>query len=165
MKAFHYRLQRVLDAREAMMTRCEMQLADSERELEESRREQAQCHENLANHVTLHATATRNATLSAREHLTQRAWFQHLSDQINQAVKTAIGKFEDVEHKRNALQKALVDHKILEQLSNKERGTWVTKMLKTEQTTLDEQASMAYLRHRGDPLARSGNVLTDRENE
>ncbi|HAS82655.1 MAG TPA: hypothetical protein DCS43_08295 [Verrucomicrobia bacterium] len=148
MSAFHYRLQRVLDAREAMMTRCEMRLAESERELDRCRREQEACDAAMRQQSAKHAATAEKEALSVREHIVHRAWIHHLSDCLTQSVRTAANTLDTVNKRRDELRKALVDHKIMQSLSNKERSAWVANANKKEQIMLDEQATSVFLRNR-----------------
>jgi flagellar biosynthesis chaperone FliJ len=146
MKAFTYRLQRVLDAREAATTHCEIRLAQSERELAKQRGEQERYQQVLHQCTTDHLESTSNRALPAREHLVQLAWKHHLAHRLDQAANAVTKQTATVAQRREDVKKALADKKIIESLSKRERQAWLDKIRKLEQKMQDEQAGIAYSR-------------------
>lgn len=146
MKRFKYSLQRVLDVREAAVSRCEALLAESERSLEARRKERRHCGEALrvaSDHAEKQAE---KKVLPFRECLAHRAWFEHLADRFQQAGRAVTDGLTAVGERRGELQKAMMDHKVIENLSHRERCEWLQRMRYAEQKTMDEVASSSKLR-------------------
>ena len=147
MKRFKYSLQRVLDVREVALNQCEAMLAESQRALRARQAEQRQCGEALrqASEAMVKAPAS---VRPARECLAQRAWFQHLSDRLQRAGHAAQKEADTVDHRRADLQKALMDHKVIENLSRRERCSWLAQLRTAEQKNMDEVAAQTRERQR-----------------
>lgn len=158
MKAFTYRLQRVLDAREAATTHCEIRLAQSERDLAKQRGEQERYQRTLNQCTTEHLESTSKRPLPAREHLVQLAWKHHLANRVDQAINAVTKQVATVAQRREDVKKALIDKKIMESLSKRERQTWLEKIRKLEQNMQDEQAGIAYSRAQHPHAAASRNA-------
>ena len=140
MKRFKYSLQRVLDVREVALNQCEALLAESKRALNARRAEQHLCGEALRQ-ASDAIVKTPSSVHPARECLEQRAWFQHLADRLQRAGQAAQKEVAAVDHRRANLKKALMDHKVIENLSRRERCDWLEQLRQTEQKTMDEVAS------------------------
>ncbi len=160
MKAFTYRLQRVLDAREAATSRCETQLAQSERELAAFRGEQENCQQVLHQCTSAQLEVTTKTTLSAGEHRLQLAWKHHLTDRLDHAIHAVSRQIVTVTKRREDLKKALIEKKVMESLSKRERQAWLEKIGKLEQNIQDEQACIAYSRRKDSHavISRDGRV-------
>ncbi len=141
MKRFKYSLQRVLDVREAAVSRCEALLAESERSLEARRKERRHCGEALRMASGDVEKQAQQKVLPFRECLAHRAWFEHLADRFQRAGRAMTEELAAVGERRDELQKAMMDHKVIENLSHRERCEWLQRMRYAEQKTMDEVAS------------------------
>lgn len=141
MKRFKYSLQRVLDVREAAVSRCEALLAESERSLEARRTERRHCGEALRVASGDVEKQAGKKVLPFRECLAHRAWFEHLADRFQRAGRAMTEELAAVGERRNELQKAMMDHKVIENLSHRERCEWLQRVRYAEQKTMDEVAA------------------------
>jgi flagellar export protein FliJ len=142
MKRFQCSLQRVLDVREAVVTRCEAKLAESERVLQARRRE----HETYTQEIRK-ATVAEGQTTAARpliECKAGRAWLAHLADCVHRAGRAAEKEQVVVGARRADLQKAMMEHKVIENLSRRERYDWLERLRNAEQKDMDEAASQTH---------------------
>lgn len=146
MKAFTYRLQRVLDVRQAATSRCETQLAASRRKLEDDLHQQESCRHVFQQSTAEHMKTSMQEALSARDHRLRQAWTQHLVHCLDQAAYDVSQQTQMVDRCREELQTALTKEKVMERLSNRERQAWMRAFRKQEQNMQDEQAGMAYSR-------------------
>lgn len=143
MKKFPNRLQRVLDAKQAVLSQCEMQLADAQRKLQQYHSQQEACLQRVRQHEDV---AKEGVTRPVREHMLSRAWFHHLVHKLEEAIKTSEKQKTTVQAKREALKNALVDCRIMENLTARQRLTWVKDMQRLEQKQMDENALLSYMR-------------------
>lgn len=139
MSHFTYNLQRVLDAREARTSLCEVKLAQSQRRLEGFREQQRTCQEDLQRQAGNQAADTR-AAQPAHELRTARAWMLHLASQVDQSMRNVIGQLEHVHKHREELKTSLMEKKIIENHAKRQRRNWMEQARKREQKNLDEQA-------------------------
>ncbi len=155
MKRFKYSLQRVLDVREAAVSRCEALLAESERSLETRRKERRHCGEALKDASAHAEEQAGHKTIPFQECLAQRAWFEHLADRFQRAGLAVTKEATVVGDRRNDLKKAVMDHKVIENMSHRERCEWLQRMRYAEQKVMDEvAASSGRRRALFDPDAR-----------
>ena len=147
MKRFKYSLQRVLDVREVALNQCEALLAESKRALHARQAEQRQCGDALRQ-ASEAIVKNPSSVHPARECLEERAWFQHLADRLQRAGQAAQKAVVAVDHRRANLKKALMDHKVIENLSRRERCTWLEQLRHAEQKSMDEVAAQTRERHR-----------------
>lgn len=148
MKRFKCSLQRVLDVREAVVSRCEAQLAESERALAARRAEQeayrAALSEASRREVETHMRQPTRPVAECRAH---RAWYEHLTDCLHRTHRAAEQEHGRVNQRRAELQKAMMDQKVIENLSQRERYDWLERLRRSEQKDMDEAASQRQ-RHR-----------------
>lgn len=159
MKRFRCSLQRVLDVREAVVSRCEAQLAESERELAARKAEQEACAEALrrASHQEVE-TQARQPTRSVGECRAHRAWYEYLTDCLHRSHHAAEQEHGRVHQRRTELQKAMMDQKVIENLSKRERYDWLERLRRAEQKDMDEAASQQQRKKQHssvDPLSRT----------
>lgn len=148
MKAFKYKLQRVLDARDAVVSRCQCLLSDSERLLNQHHSRQRSCLSALQESKDIHARQMENQKIKARECRIRQTWINNLENQLSRAVNAANTQLHKVNNHRQALQVALIDRKIMENLSKREQKEWLAEIRKTDQKVTDEQGSYIYLKNR-----------------
>ena len=141
MKRFKYSLQRVLDVREVTVTRCEAMLAGSERSLQARKTEERQCGSALQQAADQIVDVAKKKTVPSHECLVQEAWVQHLADRLQQAAKATKKETVAVDNRRTELKKAMMEHKVIENLSRRERSDWAERMRIAEQKSMDEIAS------------------------
>ena len=141
MKRFKCSLQRVMDVREVAVSQCEAMLAESNRALNARRAEHYKCHEELHLASEKILAESEKSVQPFRECLAQRAWFQHLSDRLQHAAQATQKESAKVDVRRANLKKALLEHKVIENLSRRERCDWLEQLRQTEQKTMDEVAS------------------------
>ena len=141
MKRFKCSLQRVLDVREVAVNQCEALLAESNRALNARQAEHRQCGEELHRASEKILADARRAGRPFRECLAERAWFQHLSERLQSAGKATRQESAAVDARRSNLQKAMLEHKVIENLSRRERCDWLERLRQAEQKSMDEVAS------------------------
>ncbi len=141
MKRFKCSLQRVMDVREVAVSQCEAMLAESNRALNARRAEHQKCDAELHQASETITAGTGKTVQPFRECLAQRAWFQHLSDRLQHAAQATQKESAKVDVRRANLKKALLEHKVIENLSRRERCDWLEQVRQTEQKTMDEVAS------------------------
>lgn len=139
MSHFTYNLQRVLDAREAKTSLCEVKLAQSQRRLEAYRQHEQACKEDLQRQACNQAADTREAK-PAHELRTARAWMLHLANQVDQSMRNVISQLEHVHKQREELKTSLMEKKIIENHAKRQRRNWMEQARKREQKNIDEQA-------------------------
>ena len=160
MTRFKYRLQRVRDARDAMVSRCEVMLAEAERAVEQCRREHDGYQNAIVSMTHSHAEELTQDAFKARDHAAHGAWVSHLVDGMHRAARAMAGASKRADTRREELAKALMDSKILENMSRRERALWVARMLKQEQQLLDEQGGARWLAQMREKAAdRDGSVM------
>ena len=149
MKRFKYSLQRVLEVREVAVSRCEAILAGSERRLRDRQEEERHCGAALgvASDELVRAAASKNVR-PAHECIAQRAWVEHLADRSRSAAVASQKQSAAVDKHRSELRKAMVDHKVIENLSHRERAEWLADVRRTEQKFMDEIAAQGIERRR-----------------
>jgi hypothetical protein len=161
MKKFPEPMKRVQDARHALLNRCEVLLADAERKRLQSMQHKEQC----ASDIRTHADAPRpNGKYSPKDLLLERAWFSHLMQQLEHAMDDCDKKDAQVTQQRNALNKALQDCKIIENLTRRQKKQWNLLVQKTEQQEQDENAVITYTRRQqgyGIPATSEPSIQED----
>ncbi|NLG35737.1 MAG: hypothetical protein GX548_10330 [Lentisphaerae bacterium] len=141
MKRFRYSLQRVLDIRELAVTQCEAMLAESKRALQARQAEEHQFGSAMRKASDdILSTSTRTPQPS-RDCAAQRVWFQYLADCHQQAVQATRQEDERVDQRRAKLTRAMLEHKVIENLSRRERCEWLERLRLAEQKTMDEVAA------------------------
>ena len=145
MKKFPYPMKRVHDARVALLNRCEALLAEAERNRLISQQRKEQCVAEIKKHA---ATSYATGQHDASKLLHERIWFKHLMQQLDQAIHHHSEQEETVTEKRNSLNKALQNCKIIENLTQRQKKVWVYQELKAEQQEQDENATLAFARKR-----------------
>jgi flagellar export protein FliJ len=149
MKRFKYSLQRVLDVREVAVTRCEATLAGSERSLQVKKSEESRCHKALRQAAETVGDKTKpNLVLPSHECIAERAWLEHLSDRVHRAAHATQKQIATVDAHRRELAKAMLDHKVIENLSHRERAEWLENVRIAEQKSMDEIASQTIERRK-----------------
>lgn len=148
MKRFKCSLQRVMDVREVAVSQCEAMLAESNRALNARRAEHRQCGEDLQRASENIENEAKQPVQPFRECLAQRAWFHHLADRLRGAAQATQKESAAVTVRRNNLQKALLEHKVIENLSRRERCDWLNHQRQTEQKTMDEVAAGTHERRK-----------------
>ena len=146
MKRFKYSLQRVMDVREVAVSQCEIKLAESNRALNARRAEHRQCGEDVRQAAEEISAETATPVQPFCKCLAQRAWFEHLADRLQCAWRAAQQESATVDTRRTNLKKAMLAHKVIENLSRRERCTWLELVRQTEQKTMDEVASGTHAR-------------------
>ena len=141
MKRFKCSLQRVMDVREVAVSQCEAMLAESNRALNARRAEHRKCDEELHRASEKIMAESEKSAQPFHECLAQRAWFQHLSERVQHAAQATQKESAKVDIRRANLKKALLEHKVIENLSRRERCDWLEQLRQTEQKTMDEVAS------------------------
>ncbi len=141
MKRFKYSLQRVMDVREVAVSQCEIMLAESNRALNACRAEHHQCVEDIRHAADDMMTEAETPVQPFRKCLAERAWFVHLSDRLHRAWRATQKESATVDTRRTNLKKAMLAHKVIENLSRRERGHWLELMRQTEQKNMDEVAA------------------------
>ena len=145
MKKFPYPMKRVHDARIALLNRCEALLAEAERKRLLSLEHKEQCIAEIQKHAaTSHATGQHAAAKLLRE----RIWFEHLMQQLDQAIHKHSEQEASVLEKRNSLNKALQNCKIIENLTQRQKKAWLQQELKAEQQEQDESSVITFARKR-----------------
>ncbi len=146
MKAFSFRLDRILKLREDAEQRQARVMGDASRaeaELEDLCREQTSHLESVGNRATPAPGLRTSAGMLRILHLTSSAAASQL-DQAEMARDDAT-KVADVE--RDRLAAARRDRKTLERLKEQKQGQWRQDAIRDERKTMDEIAS----RTRGEP--------------
>ena len=141
MKRFKCSLQRVLDVREVAVNQCEALLAESNRALNARKAEHRRCGEELHRASEKIQADAQRAGRPSHECLAERAWFQHLAERLQHAGKATQQESAAVETRRGNLKKAMMEHKVIENLSRRERCAWLEQMRMTEQKAMDEVAA------------------------
>lgn len=140
MKQFSYPLQRVLDAREAKTNLCEAKLSQSIQLVEKARRQQQICKEALQDHARRMVDAITHPSV-ARDLRSARAWMLHLSSQLDRSKQLIEESLKTVDQRRTELKQSLIEKKIIENHSKRQRQIWLEQTRKTEQKLIDEQAT------------------------
>ena len=148
MKRFKCSLQRVMDVREVAVSQCEIMLAESNRALNARRAEHRQCGEEIRQAAEEILAKTANPVQPSRDCLAQRAWFQHLADRLQRAGQATQKESANVDSRRTILKKAMLEHKVIENLSHRERCTWLERLRQSEQKSMDEVASETHQRRK-----------------
>ena len=148
MKRFKNSLQRVLDVREVVVTQCEAMLAESKRQLQLRQIEERHV-QNELNKASEHVVQTISANAqSNRDCLVQRAWIAHLSDSKQKAAVATRQENQHVEERREKLTQAMMEHKVIENLSRRKRLEWMEEVRQAEQKVMDEVAASTLERRR-----------------
>jgi len=148
MKRFKCSLQRVMDVREVAVSQCEIMLAESSRALNARRAEHRQCGEDIRQAAEEITAKTTNPVQPFRECLAQRAWFQHLTDRLQRAGQATQKESANVDSRRTNLKQAMLEHKVIENLSRRERCNWLERLRQSEQKSMDEVASETHQRRK-----------------
>jgi flagellar export protein FliJ len=146
MKKFKSNLSRLHDIRKAMTNRCEASLAESMQSLAESQANHLYWQDAVSLAAENASTQTHQANTRFLECLAHRAWFQHLTSSLFQAGRHCQAKEAEVDSRREALKQAMMDEKVIENLSLRERQEWLQKMRREEQKETDEIATQNALR-------------------
>ena len=143
MRKFPYPMQRVHDARMAILNQCENRLAQAERERLTSLDHKKHCIEQIRDQAESVTTAGKHnvATL-----IHERLWFGHLVTQLDHAMQNCSRKEEHVNTKRNEVHKALQNCKIIENLTHRQKTIWTMHESKREQQEQDENSIIAFAR-------------------
>jgi flagellar export protein FliJ len=140
MRKFKSNLTRLHDLRKAMTSRCEASLAESIHALTESRTQQKSWEQAVALAAEDAAKQVKQKDTPLLDCLTQRAWFQHLTNSLLQAGQYCQEKEIEVDLRRNELNRAMMDQKVIKNLSSRERKEWLQKVRQEEQKEMDEIA-------------------------
>lgn len=156
MKRFRYSLQRVLDVRDAVVSRCETQLAAAERELLSIQREM--CRYEVAVRETSDSVraAQNRASMTSGECARQRAWYHHLADRLRSVVEAEKTQQGEVYRQREILRKAMMERKVMESMARRERQQWAHQWRDVERKEMDEVAGTVFLRETGNLTAGKG---------
>jgi len=161
MKRFHYSLQRVLDVRDAVVSRCEAHLADSERDLQALGQQRNQCDEAVQAAAGETEQALGHAPVTGRECIFQRAWYHHLVERLRSSARAERTQQGVVLKRRESLRKAMTDRRVMESMSRRERQEWMLQVREAERKAMDEAAASVFLRNARDPRERSGYSQTE----
>lgn len=145
MKKFRYSLQRVLDARDAVVSQREAHLAAAQRELQTVRQEIEHVAQAVQDTSGAVEKEQRQAKLAHRECVWHRAWFYYLNDRLHHFHTKESKQQRVVTDRREKLRKALVDVHILESMSRRERQQWMSDWREAERKDVDEAANNAFL--------------------
>lgn len=143
MKRFKYSLQRVLDIREVAVNQCESMLAESKRALQARQSEERRCGENLRQASKEILAGSTNQIQPSHQCVAQRAWYQYLSDRLQLATQATRKEDAVVDQRRAKLTRAMLEYKVIENLSRRERCEWLEHLRRAEQKSMDEVASGA----------------------
>jgi len=155
MKQFHYSLQRVLDVRDAVVSRCESRLAESERDLNALGRDRRQCDEAVQAAADEAEKTLGQAKVSSRDCIWQRTWFHHMADRLRSSIRAEKKQQSVVRSRRESLCKAMTDLRVMESMSKRERLEWMAQWQDAERKTMDESATMVFLRKTGNQKAHA----------
>lgn len=147
MKRFRYSMQRVLDVRDAFVSRHESLVAESQRQLDDCRREQRQCNEAVRAYIQQAETVD---TAPLQAWLARRAWFCHLADRLCKSTEEVRQKTANLEKRREFLRRAVIDRSVLETMSHRERSEWLARLRDVEAKLMDEAAATVFLRGKTD---------------
>lgn len=147
MKKFESNLHRLKDIRQAATTRCETDLAQAQRALEEALSRQLHWKNSLAAAEGTLEKQSLQPCVSQQECIAHRAWFQHLADCLHKNKIDCQKKDDEVAARREKLKKAMMDQKVVENLSLRERNEWLKQLRKAEQKETDEAAAQCTLRN------------------
>ena len=148
MKKFKYSLQRVLEVREVTVARCEAMLAGSERALLARQSEERRCDRELRRAGEQILDNVKKKVVPSRECVAHEAWYQHLADRLELAEQATRRETAAVDKRRTELRKAMMDHKVIENLAHRARSDWAQRMRLAEQKSMDEVASGAIERRK-----------------
>lgn len=151
MKKFQYSLQRVLDVRDAVVSRRKTQLAEAERELMTLQHELCRCEDVVRVTADSLQASQGCAPITGVECTRQRAWFHHLADRLRFVVEAERTQQGEVRNRREVLKKAMMDRKVMESMARRERQHWAHQWRDAERKEMDEVAASVFLRGTDDP--------------
>lgn len=148
MKKFRSNLWRLQEIRKAVTSRCETDLAEAIRSFEKAHAEHLEWRAVISS-AAEDAQKQSLHSMPFRDCIAHRAWFQHLADCLCRSARECKSKEVEVESRREDLKKAMMEEKVVENLSKRERKEWLKQLHQSEQKEMDEAAAQCALRHIG----------------
>ncbi len=145
MKRFHFRLQKVLDAREVVEREAQRKLGEAQRTLTELETVKNQIQTEIAQLVKQQRNML-GGTVTAGTAMQHHRWQRELEKRLRTQIEKCREAEKVVAQRRQELLDATRERKVLDRLKEKKRAEHTQLTLKEQQATLDDIGGRAATR-------------------